>query len=836
MASNTRRVTLGVFGDIRDLQSKLNWVKSKKDSLEKDGVNVPVDADTAKAGIDLDKLREKLSLLTTRANSVKIGADDKQAQAQMDSVRAKLILLDGKVTSPRVSLNGAARAMADLSLLDVALDKIGSKNASGSAGIGKLSGLFGELGSATETLGTSLPKLGLGLGVVAIAALALTGPVTAIAAGLAGFGIAAVPEVIRLKNALTETGKQGQQAYAALNPAEKGIVGQVRQLESSFRTMAKAVQPTVVKVFATALQGVRALMPSLGPLMQAGANGMLKMTQEFAKFAASPQVKQFLAILAQHAPAAMAAFGTIMIWGMRIIGGFIELSFNWGHNFSQLVQHIDAAANAVGRFGAAVGHGVGVGIAWFGRLASSVSGSAGRVSSVVAGIGNGIKRVFSSAGSWLINAGRDIINGLGRGLVAAWGTAWSWYTHINGWITGYFRSAGAWLITAGRNVIGGLGRGLVAAWNTTWSWFSHISGWIAGYYRSAGSWLINAGRAVITGLWNGLKNVWNTVWGWAGHIHQWIASVFGNARGWLVQAGKDVIQGLWDGFTSVWKKVTGWIGGLAGWIKAHKGPVSLDRKLLEPAGRALMEGLRVGLLGGFVPIKGIISGAAGTISNGFSGLSKLGLSGLKSVGGFFSKFFGGGGGSGVQQWAGLVSQALGMLHMPQSLAGRVLYQMQTESGGNPNAINLTDINAKNGVPSQGLMQVIPPTFAAYHVAGTSFNIRDPLANIAAAINYARSRYGPSLGALGSGHGYARGTSHAMSGWAVVGEQGPEMVNFRGGERVVPNKALGGNTYNVSVHVEGHALSSKQEIGREVATALGEFERRGGSVPYPRKKA
>lgn len=64
-----------------------------------------------------------------------------------------------------------------------------------------------------------------------------------------------------------------------------------------------------------------------------------------------------------------------------------------------------------------------------------------------------------------------------------------------------------------------------------------------------------------------------------------------------------------------------------------------------------------------------------------------------------------------------------------------------ESGGDPNAINNWDINAKNGVPSQGLLQVIPPTFQAYHVAGTSWNITDPVANITAAANYAADRYG-----------------------------------------------------------------------------------------------
>ncbi|CAM5325616.1 transglycosylase SLT domain-containing protein [Streptomyces aurantiogriseus] len=64
-----------------------------------------------------------------------------------------------------------------------------------------------------------------------------------------------------------------------------------------------------------------------------------------------------------------------------------------------------------------------------------------------------------------------------------------------------------------------------------------------------------------------------------------------------------------------------------------------------------------------------------------------------------------------------------------------------ESSGNPNAINNWDINAINGIPSKGLLQVIPPTFQAYHVPGTSWNIYDPVANITAACNYAADRYG-----------------------------------------------------------------------------------------------
>ncbi|CAD5914674.1 transglycosylase SLT domain-containing protein [Streptomyces cyaneofuscatus] len=64
-----------------------------------------------------------------------------------------------------------------------------------------------------------------------------------------------------------------------------------------------------------------------------------------------------------------------------------------------------------------------------------------------------------------------------------------------------------------------------------------------------------------------------------------------------------------------------------------------------------------------------------------------------------------------------------------------------ESSGNPNAINDWDVNAQNGIPSKGLLQVIQPTFDAYHVNGTPKKLTDPVANITAAANYAADKYG-----------------------------------------------------------------------------------------------
>ncbi|MCP2280481.1 Transglycosylase SLT domain-containing protein [Nocardia amikacinitolerans] len=92
---------------------------------------------------------------------------------------------------------------------------------------------------------------------------------------------------------------------------------------------------------------------------------------------------------------------------------------------------------------------------------------------------------------------------------------------------------------------------------------------------------------------------------------------------------------------------------------------------------------------------------------------------------------------------GWIRQALDIMaanNIPGSYEG-IHRNILRESSGNPQAINLWDSNAAAGIPSKGLLQVIDPTFAAYHVAGTPFDVWDPVANIVAACNYAAHRYG-----------------------------------------------------------------------------------------------
>ncbi|WP_328873193.1 transglycosylase SLT domain-containing protein [Streptomyces sp. NBC_00287] len=91
-------------------------------------------------------------------------------------------------------------------------------------------------------------------------------------------------------------------------------------------------------------------------------------------------------------------------------------------------------------------------------------------------------------------------------------------------------------------------------------------------------------------------------------------------------------------------------------------------------------------------------------------------------------------------WIRASLQVMAQNGIPGSYDG-IYRNIMRESSGNQYAINNWDSNAAAGTPSKGLLQVIDPTFQAYHVSGTSYDPYDPVANITAACNYASQRYG-----------------------------------------------------------------------------------------------
>lgn len=96
----------------------------------------------------------------------------------------------------------------------------------------------------------------------------------------------------------------------------------------------------------------------------------------------------------------------------------------------------------------------------------------------------------------------------------------------------------------------------------------------------------------------------------------------------------------------------------------------------------------------------------------------------------------------LDAWINQARAIMAQHNIPGSYEG-ICRNIIRESGGNPNAINTWDINAQNGVPSKGLLQVIKPTWDAHWKPefGVANDQYDPVANIVVACTYAAHRYG-----------------------------------------------------------------------------------------------
>ena len=166
------------------------------------------------------------------------------------------------------------------------------------------------------------------------------------------------------------------------------------------------------------------------------------------------------------------------------------------------------------------------------------------------------------------------------------------------------------------------------------------------------------------------------------------------------------------------------------------------------------------------------------------------LNGLLGAGNIFK----GGSLTGVERWRSVAIKALKMTGQYNSAnLNALLHQMQTESNGNPKAINNWDSNAAAGIPSKGLMQVIDPTFRSYALPPYNKDIYDPLSNILASIRYTLSRDGSLL------NGW-RGVGYENGGWIMKDGL------FRGGEGNKPEVVVPLTKKTRAIELVGEVLA------------------------------
>lgn len=203
-------------------------------------------------------------------------------------------------------------------------------------------------------------------------------------------------------------------------------------------------------------------------------------------------------------------------------------------------------------------------------------------------------------------------------------------------------------------------------------------------------------------------------------------------------------------------------------------------------------------------------------------------------GGGAGSFDGPGGISGqAESWRAMAMEAMrrnGFNADDPMQVNAMISQIQSESGGIADRNQeIVDINGTGASAGQGLLQIIPSTFAAHRDPTLPNDRRDPWANMNAALRYYKSRYGTDLTTMwGHGHGYAKGgVLEFFDQGGVANGIGHLMKNTLRPERVLsPDQTAAFNdfVYRFMPELINEFKNNPRDIKRHVGKLVGEIQR------------
>lgn len=446
------------------------------------------------------------------------------------------------------------------------------------------------------------------------------------------------------------------------------------------------------------------------------------------------------------------------------------------------------------------------------------------------GIVDYFKAVFGIHSPSTVTAalGINLIEGLILGMLRVAQTIGTWLNdHVTRPVLHFFANTGSWLLSHGKNLFFGFLRGALAVAVTIHEWISsHIHQPILSFFRSTSDWLISHGRNLINGLLVGARAIWAVMAAWLSGRPGAITSAIGNLARLLYGKGRDVLSGLWSGMKSVWSTLTGWVSGIAKWIKDHKGPLSLDAKLLTPAGKALMSGLLHGLKIGFKDVGTFTYGIGDSIASVIGKIKGLMSKGASLIGLGNPKAA-----TAAMQFAQLYMRSKYGWGGPDWAALHNLWM--GESGWNPGALNKSS-------GAYGIPQSLPASKMASAGADWRTNYET---QIKWGLSYIKSVYGSPSNAysrwLGrSPHWYDEGGIARRVGFMMKNTNRPERVlsprqteAFEHLVGALTHRPLGGGEGRVlkieRLVLENHGvIGSKHEVENWFVETMDQLKRRG----------
>ena len=244
----------------------------------------------------------------------------------------------------------------------------------------------------------------------------------------------------------------------------------------------------------------------------------------------------------------------------------------------------------------------------FGKLQEDLKLIWDGIKTAIQKVWEGIKTVVSTIVSTLIALLINAWESFKNGMIALWSFLQTTASTIwNG------------LKTAVVTIVTGLINGIRTLWEGFKNFFSSLINGVRNTAVNTWNSIKSSVVSIISGLVGAAQNAWYSFRNGVSNLVSSVSNIFYSLRNInLWNAGSAIINGFLNGLRSAWGSVRSFVSGIADWIRDNKGPIEYDRKLLIPAGNAIMESLDKGLSDKFETVKNTVSGMAKDINKAFT--------------------------------------------------------------------------------------------------------------------------------------------------------------------------------------------------------------------------